>query len=35
MPVVEVDGVVLGTGKPGHVAARLREIYIERSRKAV
>ena len=29
MPVVEVDGVALGTGRPGHVATRLREIYLE------
>ena len=34
MPVVEVDGVVVGAGKPGPVAARLREIYLEESRKA-
>lgn len=34
MPVVEVDGVALGTGKPGHVATRLREIYLEEMRKA-
>ena len=34
MPVVEVDGVALGTGRPGHVATRLREIYIEEMRKA-
>lgn len=34
MPVVEVDGATLGTGKPGHVATRLREIYIEEMRKA-
>ncbi|MFN3208197.1 MAG: D-amino-acid transaminase [Roseovarius sp.] len=33
MPVVEVDGVRLGDGKPGSVATRLREIYIEESRK--
>ncbi|MGC8201592.1 D-amino-acid transaminase [Aliiroseovarius sp. PTFE2010] len=33
-PVVEVDGVQIGTGKPGSVAQRLREIYIEESRKA-
>ncbi|MFB9222955.1 D-amino-acid transaminase [Paracoccus cavernae] len=32
-PVVEIDGVQLGTGKPGHVATRLREIYLEESRK--
>ena len=34
MPVVEIDGAVLGSGKPGHVAARLREIYIDEMRKA-
>lgn len=34
MPVVEVDGAALGTGRPGHVATRLREIYIEEMRKA-
>jgi len=34
MPVVEIDGATIGSGKPGPVAARLREIYIEESRKA-
>ena len=34
MPVVSIDGADVGTGKPGSVAARLREIYIEESRKA-
>lgn len=34
MPVVEIDGVKLGSGKPGPVATRLREIYLEESRKA-
>ncbi|NGM44228.1 D-amino-acid transaminase [Rhodobacter sp. SGA-6-6] len=34
MPVVQVDGAALGTGKPGHVATRLREIYLEEMRKA-
>ncbi len=34
MPVVEIDGAAIGTGKPGSVAARLREIYLEESRKA-
>ena len=34
MPVVEIDGVTLGDGKPGRVAARLREIYLDESRKA-
>ena len=34
MPVVEMDGVAIGTGKPGNVASRLREIYIDEMRKA-
>ena len=34
MPVVEIDGVPVGTGTPGPIAARLREIYLEESRKA-
>ncbi len=33
MPVVEIDGVPVGAGVPGPVAARLREIYLEESRK--
>jgi D-alanine transaminase len=34
MPVVEIDGTPIGSGKPGRIAARLREIYIDESRKA-
>ncbi|MBT8457134.1 MAG: D-amino-acid transaminase [Alphaproteobacteria bacterium] len=34
MPVVEIDGAELGGGTPGPVAQRLREIYLEESRKA-
>ena len=34
MPVVELDGAPIGTGTPGAVATRLREIYLEESRKA-
>ncbi|MFU8882805.1 MAG: D-amino-acid transaminase [Rhodobacterales bacterium] len=34
MPVVEIDGVALGNGTPGPVAARLREIYLDESLKA-
>lgn len=34
MPVVEIDGAKIGNGKPGSVAPRLREIYLEESRKA-
>jgi D-alanine transaminase len=33
MPVVEIDGVALGDGTPGARSARLREIYIDESRK--
>jgi D-alanine transaminase len=34
MPVVQIDGKDLGSGKPGPVAARMREIYLEEMRKA-
>ncbi|WGW05033.1 D-amino-acid transaminase [Tropicibacter oceani] len=34
MPVVEIDGVALGDGTPGARALRLREIYLDESRKA-
>lgn len=34
MPVVEIDGAAVGTGKPGPVARRLRDIYLDESRKA-
>lgn len=33
IPIVEVDGETVGAGTPGPVAGRLREIYIEESRK--
>ncbi len=33
-PVVEIDGVAIGNGKPGPVTGRLREVYIEEYRKA-
>ena len=33
-PVVEIDGATVGDGRPGPVARRLREIYLEESRKA-
>jgi len=34
MPVVEIDGASIGTGEPGKTAQRLREIYLDESRKA-
>ena len=27
-PVVEIDGVAIGDGRPGPIARRLREIYL-------
>ncbi|MEY2992659.1 MAG: hypothetical protein RI946_2053 [Pseudomonadota bacterium] len=33
MPVVEVDGVAVGTGAVGPMATRLREIYLDESMK--
>lgn len=34
MPVVEIDGAKIGTGAPGQIAARLREIYLDEARKS-
>lgn len=34
MPVVEIDGAAVGTGSVGPIATRLREIYLDESRKA-
>ncbi len=34
MPVVEIDGQILGDGTPGPIARRLREIYLDESLKA-
>ena len=34
MPMVAIDGVALGAGVPGPLVTRLREIYVEESRKA-
>ena len=33
MPVVQIDGTQVGTGKPGQIVARLREIYLDEMRK--
>ncbi len=33
MPVVEIDGAAIGTGTPGNLVARLREIYLDEMRK--
>lgn len=33
MPVVQIDGAAVGTGKPGKMALRLREIYLDEMRK--
>jgi D-alanine transaminase len=34
MPVVEIDGATIGTGSPGQIATRLREIYLDEARKS-
>lgn len=34
MPVVEIDGVAVGSGVPGPIAGRLRGIYLDESRKS-
>ncbi|WP_299361381.1 D-amino-acid transaminase [uncultured Paracoccus sp.] len=34
LPVVRIDDATIGSGTPGPVARRLREIYLEESRKA-
>ncbi|MEM8775208.1 MAG: D-amino-acid transaminase [Pseudomonadota bacterium] len=34
MPVVELDGEAIGDGVPGPLSARLREVYLDESRKA-
>ena len=34
MPIVEIDNATLGDGTPGPVARRLREIYLDESRRA-
>lgn len=33
MPAVSIDGVKIGDGKPGPVATRLRQLYIERGQR--
>jgi D-alanine transaminase len=33
-PVVEIDGAAIGTGAPGRVARRLREVYLDEMKKA-
>lgn len=33
-PVVEIDGKAVGTGKPGEVCAKLRELYLSENMKA-
>jgi D-alanine transaminase len=34
LPVVEIDGVKIGDGRPGPVARAFRELYIEEARKS-
>lgn len=35
LPVVKIDGQVIGTGQPGPVAARLRTLYLEEALSSV
>jgi len=34
LPVVEIDGVGIGDGRPGPIARKFRELYIEEARKS-
>ena len=33
MPLISLDGVKIGDGKPGPVATRLRDVYLEQARR--
>ncbi len=33
LPIVEIDGVMIGDGNPGPLARRMREVYIDTARK--
>jgi len=33
MPATSIDGVKIGNGKPGPIATRLRELYLDRARR--
>lgn len=33
MPIVSLDGTKIGDGKPGPIATRLREVYLEQARR--
>ena len=32
LPIVEIDGVTIGDGRPGPIARRFRDLYIEEAR---
>jgi D-alanine transaminase len=34
LPVIEIDGVGIGDGRPGPIAGKFRELYIEEARKS-
>lgn len=34
MPVVKIDGKLIGNGNPGSITLRLRQVYLEEARKA-
>jgi D-alanine transaminase len=33
MPIISLDGSKVADGKPGPVATRLREVYLEQARR--
>jgi D-alanine transaminase len=33
LPVIEIDGIGIGDGRPGPIARRFRALYIEEARK--
>jgi D-alanine transaminase len=34
LPVIEIDGVGIGDGRPGPIARKFRELYIDEARKS-
>jgi D-alanine transaminase len=34
LPVVEIDGVTIGDGRPGPVARKFRDLYIQEARRS-
>ena len=34
LPIVEIDGIPIGDGKPGGIARIFRSLYVEEARKS-